>query len=228
MVGSLRQSSAVFSRFTMVAKCAKTMSPMAPPRYQRTKRDGQRLVVIVFANHDHATGATPGLAHCLVIGQRRKRRLLDQHVFAGGERTERQVAMKLRWHRDYDGVHTGILDRLGVGAVRGGAAEAAAICIGSRAIAAGVADNDRGSERSQMPAMDIRNETAAKEGEPQRAWHQTIDTRSQGRRVTRFQGRRVAGFQGCRVAGSYRIAIGATVDPVPPLIFSGCTTNANS
>ena len=25
-----------------------------------------------------------------------------------------------------------------------------------------------------------------------------------------------------------RIAIGATVDPVPPLIFSGCTTNANS
>ena len=30
------------------------------------------------------------------------------------------------------------------------------------------------------------------------------------------------------LAPVYLMAIGATVEPVPPLIFSGCTTKANS
>ena len=50
---------------------------------------------------------------------------------------------------------------------------------------------------------------------------------AEGRRRVGSTDRDRAGPPGPR-AVRYRIAIGATVDPVPPLIFSGCTTNANS
>ena len=41
-------------------------------------------------------------------------------------------------------------------------------------------------------------------------------------------GARVIAGAGCTRTVGYRIATGATVDPVPPLIFSGCIANANS
>ena len=45
---------------------------------------------------------------------RRKRRLLDQHVFARGERAQREVEVKSRRHRDDHGVDARIVDGGGV------------------------------------------------------------------------------------------------------------------
>ena len=61
---------------------------------QLAQRDRQRLVVIVLADEHHAPGAIARVAHRLVVGHRRERRLLDQHVLAGGERLQRQIEME--------------------------------------------------------------------------------------------------------------------------------------
>ena len=67
--------------------------------------------MIVLADEDHALRAIARLAHRLVVAHRRERRLLHEHVLAGGERLQREVEVKRRRHRDHDGVDVRIVDR---------------------------------------------------------------------------------------------------------------------
>ena len=143
---SLRQSSAVFSRLTMLLKWPNTISPITPSASSWRSLIGERLVMIVLADEHDALRAIARVAHRLVIAHRQVRRLLDQHVLAGGQRLQRQVEMKPRRHRDDDGIDVRIVD--GVGVVR--IAARAAILTAERRrlglVAAGVAADDFASE----------------------------------------------------------------------------------
>ena len=90
----------------MVVKCANTMSPMAPSASSVRSLTAQRLVVIVLADQHDAPGAIAGVADRLVVGHGEERRLLDQHVLAGGERAQRQIEVEPRRHGDDHRVDT--------------------------------------------------------------------------------------------------------------------------
>ena len=90
MVSSLRQSPAVFSRFAMVVKCAKTISPIAPSATSFRSTTRERLVVIVFADEHHAVGVVARLDRLAVVLDARKRRFFDQHMFARRKRAQRR------------------------------------------------------------------------------------------------------------------------------------------
>ena len=98
IASSLRQSSAVLSRCAMVVKWANTISPMRALGDQLAQPHGQRLVVIVLAHQHHAPGAVARGNHVVVVGQRRERRLLDQHVLAGRQRLQGQRLVERRRH----------------------------------------------------------------------------------------------------------------------------------
>ena len=127
--------------------------------------DCQRLVMIVLADEHGATGAVPGRAHGVVVGQLRERGLLHQHVLPRLQRVERQLEMKPRRHGDDDRIDAGIVDRL---AVRRKAADpfvSAAVLGRFRPVAAGVAADGVRAEPLQVAAVDVRNEAAAQKGQ---------------------------------------------------------------
>jgi hypothetical protein len=81
------------------------------------------------------------------------------------ERLERQVQMEAGWNRDDDRVDARVFDGSGVARVTAGAAMIPAERVRLGAIAAGVAARDLAPQRSELPAMDARNKTAAKESD---------------------------------------------------------------
>ena len=138
---------------------------------QPAQCDRQRLVMIVLANQHHAPAPLARLAHGLVIGHRRKRRLLHQHVLAGGERLQREVQVKFRRNRNHDGVDVRIVDRGVVIGITARAAELAAECGGLRLVAAGIAEDDLGAQAPEVAAMDARDEAAAEKSDAEGRRH---------------------------------------------------------
>ena len=51
---------------------------------------GQRLVMIVFPDKNHSSGAIPRRPHSFVIRHRQKRRLLNQHMLSRRQRPQRR------------------------------------------------------------------------------------------------------------------------------------------
>ncbi len=85
---------------------------------QPAKGHRQRFVMIVFADQHHAIRAIPRVNHRAEIVRRGKRGLLHQHVFARGQRLQRQVQMEPRRHRNHDGIHPRVMQGGGVVRVR--------------------------------------------------------------------------------------------------------------
>src|SRR5215510_3447863 len=89
-------------------------------------------------------------------------------MFAGRERSERQLQMKPRRDRDDNSVDTRIVNRGRVVRVTARAAVAATVGFGLCRFAAGKARHDVAAERFQMPAMDACDEAAAQKGNAER------------------------------------------------------------
>ena len=77
---------------------------------QLPQADGERLVMIVFSDQDHALGRVPGGDDRVVVGHPNERRFFDEDVFAGGKRLQRQVEMKTRRHRNDDRVNARVVN----------------------------------------------------------------------------------------------------------------------
>ncbi len=132
----------------------------------------ERLVVIVFADEHDAPRAIASLDDGLVILQPEKRRLLDEHVLAGGERLQRQIEVPSRRHGDDHDVDLGIGDRGVVGRVARHSAVTAAELGGLGGVAAGVgAARCRLRKRTQLAAVDLCDEPAPEKRDTQRHWH---------------------------------------------------------
>ena len=69
---------------------------MAPSASSLRRLHRERLVVIVLADQHDASGPSRASQHRLVVLHAQVRRLLDQHVLAGGQRPQRQVEVKAR------------------------------------------------------------------------------------------------------------------------------------
>ncbi|MGC4084386.1 MAG: hypothetical protein QM736_20300 [Vicinamibacterales bacterium] len=118
------------------------------------QRDRERLVVVVLADEDDTPRASLCLADDRVLGQRRERRLLDEHVFAGVERLQREVEVILRRYRDDHRIDRGIVDRRLVARERLRPAEPAAVLLGAYAIATGVRGHDQRSQCAKVCTVD--------------------------------------------------------------------------
>jgi hypothetical protein len=127
--------------------------------------DGQRLVVIVLADQYDAARARLRLGHRLVVGHRRERRLLHQHVLAGGKRLQRQLEMEARGHGDDHGVDAGVGHRQPVSRVALHPAETLPERFRADAVAARVAADHVGGEPAQVAAVNVGDEPAAQEGD---------------------------------------------------------------
>ena len=157
----------------MVVKCANTMSPIAPSATQLSQDDRERLVVIVFANEHDTLRLVARVDDRAVVLDARKGRLLDEHMFAGCEGSQRQIEVKARRHGHDDGIDARIVDGRGVVCVTRRALKPPAVVFGLGPIATRVTAGDLRPEAFQVAAVDLGDEAAAEEGEPQRfARHQ--------------------------------------------------------
>jgi hypothetical protein len=120
---------------------------------------------IVLAHQHDGTGAVPRLDRRLVIGQRRKCRLLDDDVLAGGQRFLGQPQMEDRRHGDHDGVHRRVGHRGPIVTVTPHAAVPAAERVRARPITAGIAQPESGSARLKHPAVHPGDEPTPEERE---------------------------------------------------------------
>ena len=141
---------------------------------QLAECDRERLVMVVLANQHHPAGAVAGFFHNFVVAHGRERRLLDQHVLAGGKRLQGEVQVKRRRHRDDDRVDVGIGNGGGVIAVATGAAVLATKLAGLGLVSAGVAADDLAPEAPQVAAVHAGDEAAAQEGDAEGCWHRRI------------------------------------------------------
>ena len=134
----------------MVVKWANTISPSTP-----------------LANQHGAAGAIARGDGRLVVLDAQECRLLDEHVLARRERRKRQRQVKARRYGDDDRIDVGIFNRRGVVRVGAGAAEVLAEGIRLRPRPARITGDDVTPQRTQMPAVDARDESAAQERNPQ-------------------------------------------------------------
>ena len=171
---SLRQSSAALSRCASVLNWANTSSPTASSRSRRRRAHGQRLVVVVLGDEDHASGAVPGGAHPPVVVQREIGRLLDQHVLAGVERPQREVEVPARRHRDDHRLDVRVEEGGLVAPVTAKPAVAPPEGLGPVPVAAGVARQDVAATAAQAAAVHLGDEPAPQMDDPQRRRHASI------------------------------------------------------
>ena len=138
---------------------------------QLPEHDRERLVMIVLAHEYHSARPVPRVDGRAVIVGARKRRLFDEHVLAGGQRSQREIEMKARRYSHDHRVDPRILDGGGIVAVTPRALVPAAVLVGFRAVAARVAANDVGPEALQVAAVNLGDEPAAEKGELKRTRH---------------------------------------------------------
>src|SRR5690606_12585606 len=120
------------------------------------------------ADEDHTAGAVARLAHRLVVGHVEERRLLDEDVFAGRERLEREIEVKLRRHGDDDRVDIRACHGLRVAAEGAVAAVLTTELLGAAQVAAGVAADDIATKRAEIPAVHPRDEPAPEKSKANR------------------------------------------------------------
>ena len=138
---------------------------------QAPKRDGQRLVVIVFSHQNDALCRVLCFLHRAIVVECEKGRLLDEHVLARSERTQREVEVKARRNGDDNGLDAGVVDGRRIFCVASASLKAATVVFGTCAVATGVAADDLVPQALQMAAVHVRDEAASEEREPQRFGH---------------------------------------------------------
>ena len=141
---------------------------------QAPQAHGQRLVVVVLGDEDHASGAVAGGAHPPVVVQREIGRLLDQHVLAGVERPQREVEVPARRHRDDHRLDVRVEEGGRVASVAAKPAVAPPESLGPVPVAAGVARQDVAATAAQAAAVHLGDEPAAQMDDPQRRRHASI------------------------------------------------------
>ena len=127
--------------------------------------------MIVLANQNDTSGTVSSLESRPVVRRPRIRRLLHDHVFARGQRLQREVEMEARRHRNDHRVNPRVSDCRGVVAVARQPPVLLPERLGLCAIAARIAADQIAGERPQLPAMDSRDESTAEKGDVQGGGH---------------------------------------------------------
>jgi hypothetical protein len=101
----------------------------------------------------------------MIVGHRQKRRLLDQHVFAGPQGLEGQVEVKPRWDGHDHSVNRVVGDGGSVVRIAAVPLVPTTVCVSPRRVAAGITRDHDIATSTEVAAVDARDEAASEKSD---------------------------------------------------------------